>query len=272
MRDGGPGSGERVSAIETPEEMAARLFPGVLTGVSTLATHIAVPAIRADREAIAAALKKEASAYEKYATLFERPGLAAGALALRAFADCLVPTPPGEPRPAAETGDPVAMAETSRPSGRTPMLATHRLDPRGDEADPGYVAAAMAASAAGQFVPPSSVCGEAPGRAEQLGRVLGAEGAPIQEEALAPALDREAPGAGHEYGIFSDEGLIEGGFYSRAAAAAALAARYQPDDGDVRRCCRDHPEHEADSCEECAEEPSCLTGGVVTRGDVGGGS
>lgn len=236
-----------MSTIETPEEFCARW--------GAHGHEVAATDIRERDEQIAAALREDASEYEKWVA-FERSALAVGAIALRIFAARLAPSPP-EPRPIAEVGDPVAMAETSRPycpgcTGRTLVL--------------------------GQPVPPSSVCGEAPGRAEQLGRVLGAEAAPIQEEALAPApapapaLDREAPGAGHEYGIFSDEGLIEGGFCSRAEATAALAARYQPDDGDVRRCCHDHPEHEADSCEECAEEPSCLAGCVVTRGDVGGGS
>jgi hypothetical protein len=38
---------------------------------------------------------------------------------------------------------------------------------------------------------------------------------------------------------------------SKADPRRVLAARYEPDDGEVRRCCHDHPEHEADSCELC---------------------
>jgi hypothetical protein len=56
-----------------------------------------------------------------------------------------------------------------------------------------------------------------------------------------------------EFGIFSGEGLLEGGFYSMAEAEAALAARYSPE-AHAARCCHDHPEHEHESCPECNSE------------------
>jgi hypothetical protein len=59
----------------------------------------------------------------------------------------------------------------------------------------------------------------------------------------------------NEFGIFSDEGCCERGFFSRAEAEGAIAARYDPGDG-VRAAevCHDHPDRERDGCEECATE------------------
>jgi len=55
-----------------------------------------------------------------------------------------------------------------------------------------------------------------------------------------------------EYGIFGDEGKLEGDFYSREEAERALADRYSAEDGEhVGECCHDHPDHEAATCEEC---------------------
>lgn len=57
-----------------------------------------------------------------------------------------------------------------------------------------------------------------------------------------------------EYGIFSDEGHLEGDLYSREAAEARLAAEYAEDDARVAVCCEQHREQEAGECSECAEE------------------
>ncbi len=60
-----------------------------------------------------------------------------------------------------------------------------------------------------------------------------------------------------EHGLFNDEGLVEGGFASAGEATAALLERYvAADELRVAPCCSEHPEHEAESCEECnREEP-----------------
>ncbi len=57
-----------------------------------------------------------------------------------------------------------------------------------------------------------------------------------------------------EYGIFTDDGLIEGGFYSEKSAQKALDLDYAEDEAHVAEICHDHPEHEADTCEECNAE------------------
>jgi hypothetical protein len=55
------------------------------------------------------------------------------------------------------------------------------------------------------------------------------------------------------YGVFNDEGLIEGPGLSKAEAEAD-AAKYRAE-GDlhakVAEICDDHEEHEAATCEEC---------------------
>lgn len=58
-----------------------------------------------------------------------------------------------------------------------------------------------------------------------------------------------------EYGIFTDEGKIEGDFYSAEEAERVLCARYgEETDGHVGACCHDHPEQEAANCELCNAE------------------
>ena len=54
-----------------------------------------------------------------------------------------------------------------------------------------------------------------------------------------------------EYGIFSDEGLLESNFYSEEAAEAARRERYAEDDAEVHEICPDHPEHARATCELC---------------------
>jgi len=55
-----------------------------------------------------------------------------------------------------------------------------------------------------------------------------------------------------EFGIFNDEGKIEGGMFSRAEAEARMAEGYTSEDEvHIGECCHDHPEHEREGCEEC---------------------
>ncbi len=68
-----------------------------------------------------------------------------------------------------------------------------------------------------------------------------------------------------EWGIFTDEGKVEGDFYSRESADACFA-KLTADDDDraacesenmhVGECCHDHPENEKDNCEDCNAEES----------------
>lgn len=57
-----------------------------------------------------------------------------------------------------------------------------------------------------------------------------------------------------EFGIFSDEGLLEGQFWSREVAEETLRTTYPEDDAHVAECCREHPEQERETCEECNAE------------------
>jgi hypothetical protein len=54
-----------------------------------------------------------------------------------------------------------------------------------------------------------------------------------------------------EFGIFTDEGIIEGGFYDRAKAEIVMERDYSEEDAHVAECCHDHPENEREYCEEC---------------------
>jgi len=55
-----------------------------------------------------------------------------------------------------------------------------------------------------------------------------------------------------EFGIFSDEGKIVGGFFNREEAEAFEHANYSAEDEThVAECCHDHAENEAESCEDC---------------------
>lgn len=55
-----------------------------------------------------------------------------------------------------------------------------------------------------------------------------------------------------EFGIFGDDGMcLEGGFFSRDAAEAALSQRYAGDDASVEPICRDHEDQPATACAEC---------------------
>lgn len=57
-----------------------------------------------------------------------------------------------------------------------------------------------------------------------------------------------------EYGIFNEEGLLEGGFYSAEEAQTKWISTYRDDDAYVAECCHDHPDQETDRCEECVGE------------------
>ncbi len=56
-----------------------------------------------------------------------------------------------------------------------------------------------------------------------------------------------------EYGIFNDEGLVEGQFYSEGEALEARVTRHSDDLwAEVHEVCPDHEEQPRDGCEECA--------------------
>jgi hypothetical protein len=58
-----------------------------------------------------------------------------------------------------------------------------------------------------------------------------------------------------EFGLFSDEGCVEAGFYSRQEADRAAESRYDPDDGlFIEELCPFHAEQPKNGCEECAAE------------------
>lgn len=57
-----------------------------------------------------------------------------------------------------------------------------------------------------------------------------------------------------EFGIFTDEGLVEGGFYSEAEADAYADTWYRHEDVFIDRICPDHPEQSKNTCEECNED------------------
>lgn len=56
-----------------------------------------------------------------------------------------------------------------------------------------------------------------------------------------------------EYGIFSEEGLLEGDFYTVESAQAELELDYAEDGAHVAEICPEHREHEREHCEVCAE-------------------
>lgn len=55
-----------------------------------------------------------------------------------------------------------------------------------------------------------------------------------------------------EYGLFNDEGMVEGGFRSLEEAREAIWDRYDEDDElSVLEVCPDHEEQPKYGCEEC---------------------
>lgn len=56
------------------------------------------------------------------------------------------------------------------------------------------------------------------------------------------------------FGIFSDEGLLEGDFATAADAHEVAISGYSEDATHVAECCPDHPEHERETCEPCESE------------------
>jgi hypothetical protein len=61
------------------------------------------------------------------------------------------------------------------------------------------------------------------------------------------------------FGLFSDEGLIEGDFYTLEDAKIAKATRYTPDDElEIKVVCSYHHEHAEEFCELCAAEEETL--------------
>lgn len=56
-----------------------------------------------------------------------------------------------------------------------------------------------------------------------------------------------------EWGLFADDGMVEGGFLSESEALAVRDSRYHPDDElEAWVVCSDHPEQPSDACEECS--------------------
>lgn len=65
-----------------------------------------------------------------------------------------------------------------------------------------------------------------------------------------------------EFGIFNEEGCIEGGMFSRREAEARLVAMGEEAEGcHVAECCGEHPEREREFCEKCGVEESESEGG-----------
>ena len=57
------------------------------------------------------------------------------------------------------------------------------------------------------------------------------------------------------YGLFNDEGLVEGGFATREEATKAALESYSPeDDLNVLECCPDHEDYPRICCEACDSE------------------
>ena len=58
-----------------------------------------------------------------------------------------------------------------------------------------------------------------------------------------------------EYGLFSDEGCVEDGFYSMSSALTAIMERYSfEDELEVEEICPDHEQQPYGGCEECQQE------------------
>jgi hypothetical protein len=62
-----------------------------------------------------------------------------------------------------------------------------------------------------------------------------------------------------EFGVFNDEGMVQGDFATRESAERAMAehpdfAGAEPGEFWVAEVCHDHEGHEHANCEECASE------------------
>lgn len=57
-----------------------------------------------------------------------------------------------------------------------------------------------------------------------------------------------------EFGLFSDEGCVEAGFFTREDATAAMQARYQTAGLEVAEVCPDHEGERRLNCESCEAE------------------
>jgi hypothetical protein len=57
-----------------------------------------------------------------------------------------------------------------------------------------------------------------------------------------------------EYGIFNDEGLLEGNFYSYDEAENARELRYPEEDAEVHEVCPEHEDERRDVCPHCNYE------------------
>jgi hypothetical protein len=64
-----------------------------------------------------------------------------------------------------------------------------------------------------------------------------------------------------EFGIFNDEGLLEGGFTEKQTAYNTMASKYADDKWVyVAEICPDHEEQDREHCEVCAETESTESG------------
>jgi hypothetical protein len=64
-----------------------------------------------------------------------------------------------------------------------------------------------------------------------------------------------------EYGLFSEEGLVEGMFYSPEEATKARDEKYDSEDGlKIKEICPKHLRHPLYWCEECDREEDERTG------------
>jgi len=57
-----------------------------------------------------------------------------------------------------------------------------------------------------------------------------------------------------EFGVFTDEGMVAGDFYSREAAETWMATNCEPDEARVEEVCHDHEGQPRFGCERCAED------------------
>lgn len=57
-----------------------------------------------------------------------------------------------------------------------------------------------------------------------------------------------------EFGIFTDEGMIEGGFWTREEARQIARERFPEENCWVATVCHDHEGQEAENCEECNKD------------------
>lgn len=53
------------------------------------------------------------------------------------------------------------------------------------------------------------------------------------------------------FGVFTDEGAVADGFYTKEEADIWMAANCEAGEARVAEICEDHPEHERATCQPC---------------------